>query len=41
MFYVDHILLTIIKKIIEMKKQGFSFLAYSTDSYILNKYYSI
>ena len=29
------------KKIIEMKKQGFSFLAYSTDSYILNKYYSI
>tara|TARA_Y100001958_G_C21034942_1_gene406588 strand:- start:112 stop:828 length:717 start_codon:yes stop_codon:yes gene_type:complete len=29
------------KKIIEMKKQGFSFVAYSTDSYILNKYYSI
>ncbi len=29
------------KKIAEMKKKGFSFIAYSTDSFVLNKHYSI
>ena len=29
------------KKISKMKKKGFSFIAYSTDSYVLNKHYSI
>ena len=37
----SHLIDDDIRKIPKMREKGFKFLAYSTDSYILNKYYSI